>query len=87
MSGRGSGRGRSSRSGNLSFFFSFFFFGERLANFLLEGKQLRSDSIELSALLFHAMSGPEVVESAHFPPHSELMYIFFLNCTSSLEPT
>ena len=52
MSGMGSRRGRSSRSGFFFFFFGFFgFAGDRLVNFLLEGKQLRSDSIELSALL------------------------------------
>ena len=45
-----SARARGSHVG--FFFFGFFgFAGERLANFLLEGKQLRSDSIELSALL------------------------------------
>ena len=46
-------------SGFFAFFFFFFFcfffligfFGDRLVNFLLEGKQLRSDSIELAALL------------------------------------
>ena len=78
-----SARARGSHVGFFFFFFGFFgFAGDRLANFLLEGKQLWSGSIELSALLFHAMlSEPEIVGSTHFPlPPSyltELLHNFF----------